>query len=149
MQPGEEIPCNAISFSVLLAQALDWIEAQTLAEGNSIPARLQRQLSNCGQVATSVWHQLSKEQAVEILGPAGTYPLAVALNIIAVASGKPWGFIATPRTWSKEDWQKVEGAIATLSCLPLRYRTGFRKLGMEYWPTLGASYHDKGMSGLR
>lgn len=60
--------------------------------------------------------------------------MAVALSIIAIASGKTSSFAATPAMWSEEDWQTFVKGIATLTPLPLSYRAGFKRLGMAYSP---------------
>lgn len=117
----------------LVAHALDWIEAQVQTDDDTLPSSaLLRQLGKCEQVVSTAWQLLSLQKAVEIRGPAETYPLTVGLGIIAVASGKPCGFAAVPKTWSEEDWQTVTAAMETLRTAALSYRPGFSTMSLEY-----------------
>lgn len=120
----------------LLTIALDWIEAQATMDQVMVAASLQRQLAECEPACRAACLAVPPEQAIELLGPAGTYPLAIGLTLLSAMSGKTWGFVAQPWTWIAEDWQKVTDAVAQLHCRPISYSTGFQRVSIA--PQLAA-----------
>lgn len=124
--PGQQIPIGE-----LLTTALNWIEDRIQPGRDATTLAFQHQLRECEPIAVAACHQLAQKQAVEIYGPLGSYPLAVGLSLISTASGKPWGFAATPQTWSDDDWRKVTETVADLNDSSILYRTGFKKVGIS------------------
>lgn len=129
------MPDHQIPIRELLTAALNWIEDQIQPGQDAITLALQRQLRECEPIAVAACHRLAQKQAVEIYGPLGAYPLAVGLSLISTASGKPWGFAATPQTWSDDDWRKVTETVADLNDSAILYRTGFKKVGISPMPS--------------
>jgi len=125
-------PPHTLAVKQLLSLALDLIEAQTaMAQPVAAPS-LHRQLVECEPACRTACFSIRPEQPIEILGPAGTYPLAIGLALLAVGSGKPWGFIAQPWTWTDEDWRKVTDAVTMLNQRSILYRTGFKRVGIAF-----------------
>ena len=111
---------------------MNWIEAQATMDQVMVPANLQRQLAECEPACRAACHAAPPEQVIELLGPAGTYPLAIGLTLLSAMSGMPWGFVAQPWTWADEDWRKVTDAVAKLNCRPIFYRTGFQRVSIAH-----------------
>ena len=125
---------DTITIGELLTTALNWIEDQIQSGRNESTLALQQLLKECEQTAVAAYHQLARQQTVEISGLGGAYPLAVGLSLISTASGKPWGFAAQPQAWSDDDWHKVTGAIQFLHDQPILYRTGREQLSIVSQP---------------
>jgi hypothetical protein len=116
----------------LLSLALDWIEAQAATEHPATATRFNHLLAECEPICRAACLPRHREQAIELLGPAGNYPLAIGLSLLAAGCGKPWGFIAQPQTWNEDDWRKVTDAVANLCDRPICYRSGFKKVGLTF-----------------
>ena len=127
----QQASADTIPIGGLLTTALNWIEDRIQPGREATTLTLQHQLRECEPIAVAAYHQLAQKQAVEICGPHGAYPLAVGLSLISTASGKPWGFAATPQTWSDEDWQKVTNTVSALRDQPLHYHTGHSRLSIK------------------
>lgn len=127
MQPRS---AETLTVRQLLTIALDWIEAQATMNQGMVAVSLQGQLAECEPACRAACLPAPPEQAIELLGPAGTYPLAIGLTLLSAVSGKPWGFVAQPWTWTDEDWQQVTDAVAELHCRPISYRTGFQRVSI-------------------
>ena len=112
--------------------ALDWIEAQAVMEHPVAAAHLHHQLADCEPTCRAVCLHEYREQTIELRGPAGNYPLAIGLSLLAAGCEKPWGFIAQPQTWTEDDWQKVTDAVANLCDRPILYRSGFKAVGLTF-----------------
>lgn len=121
---------DTLTVKQLLSLALDWIEAQTAMVEPLAAPNLHRQLVKCEPACQAACVSANPEQPIEIFGPAGTYPLAIGLTLLSAGSGKPWGLIAQPQTWTDEDWHKVTDAVAKLHNRPILYRTGSKQVGI-------------------
>jgi len=124
---------STFSVQQLLRLAIDWVEAGAATTAQSkVVTSLHRQLAECEPACRAACHAVPPEQAIELLGPAGTYPLAIGLTLLSAMSGMPWGFVAQPWTWTDEDWRKVTDAVAMLNCRPISYRTGFQRVSIAH-----------------
>lgn len=115
----------------LLTLAVDWIEAQATEEQPDVASRLHHQIAECEPACRAACHPAHPEQIIEILGPAGDYPLALGLALLSAESGKPWGFIVQPQTWTSDEWQRVTDAVAHLKDRPISYGTGFNTVHLR------------------
>lgn len=126
----KHINVGILPLNQLLTLAVDWIEAEATNEQPTVATRLHQQIAKCELACRSVCHAAHTEQTIEILGPAGDYPLALGLALLSAESGKPWGFIMHPHLWTREEWQRVTDALARLKDKPILYRTGFKKVSL-------------------
>ena len=114
----------------LLTLAVDWIEAVATEEQPKVAPRLHHQIAKYELACRAACHTAHPEQIIEILGPAGDYPLALGLALLSAESGKPWGFIMHPHLWTRDEWQRVTDAFARLHFKPIFYRPGFKKVSL-------------------
>lgn len=112
--------------------ALDWIEVQAATEHPVAAAHLYPLLAKCENACRAACQPELSTQTIELLGPAGDYPLAIGLSLLAAGCGKLWGFIVQPWTWSEDDWRKVTDAVASLCDRPITYRTGGKEVQLTF-----------------
>lgn len=95
-----------------------------------VATSLQRQLAECEPACRAACLAVHPAHTIELNGPAGDYPLALGLALLAAESGKPWGFIVSPKTWTSDEWQRVTEAVAHLKDRPIFYHTGFKTVNL-------------------